>query len=89
MIILLFLTVETWSSVDEKIDIFLCCCLNNIVPTTVGRKSIELTIETKELIVAMSESVKNKAELSRLLNIPRTTITSVLLNYKGMARWRI
>ena len=54
-----------------------------------GRKSIELTIETKELIVAMSESAKNKAELSRLLNIPRTTITSVLRNCKGMARWRI
>ena len=47
-----------------------------------GRKSVELTTETKELIVALSESVKNKAELSRLLNIPRTTITSVLRNYK-------
>jgi len=41
-----------------------------------SRKSAELSAETRELIVTLSESVKNKAELSRLLNVPRTTITS-------------
>ena len=48
-----------------------------------GQKSVDLTIEMKELIVARSESVKNKAELSRLLDIPRMTIASALHNYKG------
>ena len=38
--------------------------------------------ETKELIVTLSQSVQNKVELSRLLNIPRTTITSVLSKYR-------
>ena len=47
-----------------------------------SRKGAELTAETKELIITLSESVKNKAELSRMLNIPRTTITSVLSNYR-------
>ena len=42
----------------------------------------ELSTETKELIITLSESVKNKAELSRMLNIPRTTITSVLSKYR-------
>ena len=59
---------------------FLCCCLKTIFPAIMGRKGVELTAETKELIVAISESVKNKAELSRLLNILRTSITSVLRN---------
>ena len=36
----------------------------------------------KELTVTLSQSVQNKAELSRLLNIPRTTITSVLSKYR-------
>ena len=48
-----------------------------------GRKSVELSTETKKLIVTLSESVKNKAELSRLLNIPRTTITSVLSKHRS------
>ena len=43
-----------------------------------SRKGAELSTETKELIITLSEFVKNKAELSRMLNIPRTTITSVL-----------
>ena len=42
-----------------------------------SRKGAELSTETKELIITLSESVQNKAELSRMLNIPRTTITSV------------
>ena len=53
-----------------------------------GQKSVELTIEMKELIVACSESVKNKAELSRLLDIPRMTIASALnTTTKGLALW--
>ena len=47
-----------------------------------SRKGAELSTETKELIVTLSHSVQNKAELSRLLNIPRTTITSVLREYQ-------
>ena len=54
-----------------------------------SRKGAELFTETKELINALSESVKNKAELSRMLNIPRTTITSVLSKYRRtLAQWR-
>ena len=47
-----------------------------------NRKGAELSTETKELVVTLSQSVQNKAELSRLLNIPRTTITSVLGKYR-------
>ena len=47
-----------------------------------GRKSAELSEEAKDLIVTLAESVHNKAELSRLLNIPRTTITSVLKKHQ-------
>ena len=47
-----------------------------------SRKVAKLSTETKELIVTLSHSVQNKAELSRLLNIPRTTITSVLSKYR-------
>ena len=36
------------------------------------------TVHREELIITLSEFVKNRAELSRMLNIPRTTITSVL-----------
>ena len=64
----------------QGLIIFLCCCLKTLFPATMGRKGVELTTGTKELIVAISESVKNKAELSRLLNILRTSITSVLRN---------
>ena len=46
-----------------------------------SRKGAELSTETKELIVTLSQSVQNKAELSRLLDIRRTTITSVLSKY--------
>ena len=47
-----------------------------------SRKGAELSTETKELIITLSESMQNKAELSRMLNIPRTTITSVLSKYR-------
>ena len=47
-----------------------------------SRKGAELFTKTKELIVTLSQSLQNKAELSRLLNIPRTTITSVLSKYR-------
>ena len=47
-----------------------------------SRKDAELSTETKELIVTLSQSVQNNAELSRLLNIPRTTIMSVLSKYR-------
>lgn len=80
---MLFLTFETSRSVDAKVDnFFLCRCLKTIFPTNLGRKSVELTTETKELIVAPPESVKNKDERSRLLKILRTTIKSVPRSYK-------
>ena len=47
-----------------------------------SRKGAELSTETRELIVTLSQSVQNKAELSRLLNIPRTTMSSVLGKYR-------
>ena len=56
-----------------------------------SRKGAELSTETKEFIVTLSQSVQNKAELSRLLNIPRTTITSVLGKYRseGLAQRKL
>ena len=47
-----------------------------------SRKGAEMSTETKKLIVTLSQSVQGKAELSRRLNIPRTTITSVLSEYR-------
>ena len=47
-----------------------------------SRKGAELSTETEELIITLSESVQNKAELSRMLSIPRMTITSVLSKYR-------
>ena len=47
-----------------------------------SRKGAKLSTETKELIITLSESVKNKAELSRMLNIRKATITSVLSKYR-------
>ena len=47
-----------------------------------SRKGAELSTETKELIITLSEPVQDKAELSRMLNVPRTTITSVLIKYR-------
>ena len=47
-----------------------------------SRKGAELFTETKELIITLSEPAQDKAELSRMLNIPRTTITSVLIKYR-------
>ena len=48
-----------------------------------SRKGAELSRATNKLIITLSEiSVQNKAELSRMLNIPRTTITSVLSKYR-------
>jgi len=43
-----------------------------------GRKSAELSDEKKNLIVKLSTTVRKKSELSRLVGIPRTTITSIL-----------
>ena len=51
-----------------------------------SRNGAELFTETKELFVTLSQSVQNKAELSRLLNIPRTTITSVLSRASDISR---
>ena len=62
----------------------------NLFSALMSRKGAELSIEMKELIVTLSESVKNKAELSRMLNIPRTTITSILRKYRRtLAQWRL
>ena len=54
----------------------------NLFSAVTSRKGAELSTETKELIITLSESVKNKSKLSRMLNIPRTTITSVLSKYR-------
>ena len=61
---------------------FFCFASENLFSALMSRKGAELSTETKEFIITLSESVKNKAELSRMLNIPRTTITSVLSNYR-------
>ena len=48
-----------------------------------SQKGAELSRATNKLIITLSEiSVQNKAELSRMLNIPRTPITSVLSKYR-------
>jgi len=47
-----------------------------------GRKSAELSDEKKNLILKLSTSVKNKSELSRLVRVPRTTITSILKKFR-------
>ena len=59
-----------------------CFTNENLCLALTIRKGAELSTETKELIITLSESVQNKAELSRMLNIPRTTITSVLSKYR-------
>ena len=38
----------------------------NLFSALMSRKGAELSTETKELIATLSESVKNKAELSRM-----------------------
>ena len=48
-----------------------------------SQKGAELSTATNKLIITLSEiSVQNKAELSRMLNIPRTIITNVLSKYR-------
>ena len=70
--------------------IFFSFASENLFSVLMSRKGAELSTVTKELIVTLSESVKNKAELSRMLNIPRTTITSVLRKYRRtLAQWRL
>ena len=54
-----------------------CFASENLFSALMSGKGTELSTETKELIITLSESVQTKAELSRMLNIPRTTITSV------------
>ena len=57
--------------------IFFGFASENLFSAVMSRKGAEQSTETKELIITLSESVKNKAELSRMLNIPRTTITAL------------
>ena len=59
--------------------IFFSCCFasENLFSAFMSRKGAELSTKTKELIITLSESVQNKVELSRMLNVPRTAITSV------------
>ena len=61
---------------------FFCFASENLFSALMSRKGAELSTETKELIITLSESVQNRAELSRMLNIPRTTIMSVLSKYR-------
>ena len=58
--------------------IFFCFASENLFSAFMSRKGAKLSRETNELIITLSESVENKAELSRMLNIPRTTITRVV-----------
>ena len=62
--------------------IVFCFTNENLCLALTIRKGAELSTETKELIITLSESVQNKAELSRMLNIPRTTLMSVLSKYR-------
>ena len=68
--------------VAKKWSYFFCFASENLFSALMSRKGAELSTETKDLINTLSESVKNKSELSRMLNIPRTTITSVLSKYQ-------
>lgn len=43
-----------------------------------GRKSVELSTEVKEMIVNSANHTPNKAELARMFGIPRSTIVSIL-----------
>ena len=55
-----------------------------------SRKDAELSTATKELIVTLWQSAQNKAELSRLLNIPRTTMLLMFqASIEGLAQWRL
>ena len=55
-----------------------------------SRKDAELYTATKELIATPSQSVQNKAELSRLLNIPRTTMLLMFqASIEGLTQWRL
>jgi transposase len=47
-----------------------------------GRRSSELSLCSKELIVQASFRTPNKAELSRMFNVPRTTISSILKKFE-------
>ena len=68
-------------SLKRVIYIF-CFAYENLFSALMSRKGAELSTKTKELIITLSESGQNKAELSRMLNIPRTTIRSVLSKYR-------
>ena len=57
-------------------------CVWELIFSSHGSRGAELSTETKELSFTLSESGQNKAELSRLLNIPRRAITSVVSKYR-------
>ena len=63
--------------------IYIFFASENLFSALMSRKGAELSTETR--LITLSQSVKNKAELSRMLNIPRTTITSVLSKYRRTA----
>ena len=62
----------------RNVHIFFSFTSENLFSALMSRKAANLSTGTKELIITLSESVKNKAELSRMLNIPRTTISRVV-----------
>ena len=66
----------------KRVVFFFCFAYENLFLALMSRKDAELSTATNELIITLSESVQNKVELSRMLNIPRTTITSVLSKYR-------
>ena len=45
-------------------------------------KSKELSVDVREMIINSYRENKNKAELSRIYGIPRTTISSVIKKYQ-------
>ena len=66
----------------KRVVFFFCFAYENLFSALMSRKGAELSTATNELIITLSESVQNKVELSRMLNIPRTTIMSVLSKYR-------
>ena len=66
----------------EKGHIFLVLLMRIYFQLSRVEKVLNCPQRRKNSIITLSESVQNKAELSRMLNIPRTTITSVLSKYR-------
>ena len=84
-----------YSTLSSRLSCYNMVIYFLVLPLRISWESHELSWVKKVLncpqrrkltiIIARSESVKNKVELSRMLNIPRTTIMSILSKYRRTA----